>query len=78
MVVRGRGRVLVGNRLIEAHLHDLVLVPPRTWHQFRAGDDEPLGFVCVVDCERNVPERPPAADLAALRRNPAVAAFIRV
>ena len=78
MIVRGGGRVLVGNRLIEARLNDLVRVPPRTWHQFRAGDDEPLGFLCMVDCERDVPERPDAADLAALRRSPAITAFIRV
>jgi quercetin dioxygenase-like cupin family protein len=78
MVVRGGGRVLVGHRVIEARLHDLVRVPPRTWHQFRAGDDEPLGFLCMVDCERDVPERPDAADLATLRRSSAIAAFIRV
>lgn len=78
MVVRGRGRVLVGDRLIAARRHDLVRVPPRTWHQFRAGAGAPLGFLCMVDCERDVPERPDEEALAALRRDRAIAAFIRV
>ena len=78
MVVRGRGRVLIGDRIVDAETNDLVRVPPLTWHQFQAGHDVPLGFLCMVDCERDVPERPDAAALEALRRDPAVAGFIRV
>lgn len=78
MVVRGRARVLVGDRLVDAGTHDLVRVPPHTWHQFQAADAEPLGFLCLVDCQRDRPERPDAAALAELRGDPAVAAFIKV
>jgi mannose-6-phosphate isomerase-like protein (cupin superfamily) len=77
MIVRGAGRVLVGDRIVEARTHDLVRVPPLTWHQFRAAGDA-LGFLCMVDCERDVPERPDDAALAALRSRAAVAEFIRV
>ena len=78
MIVRGSARVLVGDRIVEAHTNDLVRVPPLTWHQFQAAGDTPLGFLCMVDCERDVPERPDAEALAELRRDPAVGAFIRV
>jgi len=78
MIVRGAGRVLIGDRIAQAGLHDLVRVPPLTWHQFQPAGEEPLGFLCMVDCERDVPERPDAAALADLRRDPAVASFIRV
>jgi mannose-6-phosphate isomerase-like protein (cupin superfamily) len=77
MIVRGRARVLVGDRVLEARTHDLVRVPPLTWHQFQTWGDEPLGFLCVVNCDRDVPERPDAEALAALRLHPEVAAFIR-
>jgi len=77
MIVRGSARVLVGGRVIEARTHDLVRVPPLTWHQFQASDEEPLGFLCLVDCERDVPERPDPAALASLRQDAAVAAFIK-
>lgn len=77
VIVRGGGRVLIGDRIVEVRGHDLVCVPPLTWHQFQCAGDEPLGFLCMVDCERDVPERPDAAALAALRRDPALAAFLR-
>jgi mannose-6-phosphate isomerase-like protein (cupin superfamily) len=78
MIVRGAGRALVGDRLLDLGLHDLVRVPSLTWHQFHAADDIPLGFLCVVDCERDVPERPDAETLAELRARPEIAVFIRV
>jgi gentisate 1,2-dioxygenase len=77
MIVRGTARVLVGNHIVEARTHDLVRVPPLTWHQFQTHGTEPLGFLCMVDCDRDVPERPDATALAELRRDPALAAFIK-
>jgi quercetin dioxygenase-like cupin family protein len=78
VVIRGSGRALVGGQVHELATHDLVEVPPSTWHQFRAGEAEPLGFLCLVPSERDRPERPGPAELAAIRRNPAAAAFVRV
>jgi len=78
LIVRGRGRALIGDRVVELAPHDLVRVPSLTWHQFRAAADAPLGFVCLVPCGRDRPERPDAATLAALRLNPTIADFIRV
>ena len=78
MIVQGRARVLIGDRIVDAGTHDLVQVPPLTWHQFQASSDLPLGFLCMVDCERDVPERPDAAALGVLREDLAIAAFIRV
>jgi len=77
MIVRGAARVLVGHRILDAGTHDLVRVPPLTWHQFQPAGQEPLGFLCMVDCGRDVPERPDAEALAALRRDDEVATFIR-
>jgi len=78
MVIRGRGRALVGERILDLATHDLVRVPPLTWHQFRAEGGEPFGFLCMVDCERDTPERPDSEALEALRRAAEVAEFIRV
>jgi mannose-6-phosphate isomerase-like protein (cupin superfamily) len=78
MIVRGRGRVLIGDRIVDAGTNDLVRVQPLTWHQFQSGAGGPLGFLCMVDCERDVPERPDADALAALRGDPAIAAFIKI
>ncbi len=77
VVLRGSGRALVGDRVLDLARFDLLCVPPRTWHQLRAGPDELLGFLCVVDRERDRPERPAPEDLAQLRANREVGEFIR-
>ncbi len=77
LIVQGKGRALVGDRVIDLKPHDLVRVPPLTWHQFRAPPESALGFLCLVACGRDRPERPNDAALEALRTDPAVADFIR-
>jgi len=77
MVIRGKGRCLVGDAVRDVVTLDLVSIPPMTWHQFRADADEPLGFLCMVDRERDRPHLPDDEELAALRADPEVAAFIR-
>lgn len=77
MVLRGGGSCLVGDRVREIGPHDLVSVPPMTWHQFRAAPDEPLGFLCMVDAERDRPQLPTEEDLARLSADPAIAAFLK-
>ena len=78
MIVRGRGRVLVGDHVSPLDLYDLVYIPSLIWHQFRADEDAPLGFLCLVNHDRDRPQLPSEADLAALRAHDAVAEFIRV
>ena len=78
MILRGAGRALVGDEVFEVRPFDLVRVPPLQWHQFRAAPDESLGFLCLVDRERDRPQRPSESELAELRRKPEVAAFVRV
>jgi quercetin dioxygenase-like cupin family protein len=78
MVLTGRGACLVGREVHPVGPHDLVRIPPWTWHQLRADPDSPLGFLCMVNRDRDRPVLPTAADLMELRAAPAVAAFIRV
>lgn len=77
LVLRGGGRALVGDTVVELAEHDLVTVPPLTWHQFRAPKDGPLGFLCMVNADRDRPQLPTDAELAALKALPQVAAFLR-
>ena len=77
LILRGRGECLVGRDVRELNTNDLVAVPPMTWHQFRATQDEPLGFLCLVNRERDKPQLPSPEDMAALAAEPKVAAFLR-
>ncbi|MGH7565034.1 MAG: cupin domain-containing protein [Gemmatimonadota bacterium] len=78
VVMRGRGQVLVDPEIREIRPYDLVHVASMTWHQFRAAEEEPLGFLCVADAGRDRPRRPDRSELEDLRRRPEVADFIRV
>ena len=68
MVIRGRGRCLVGDEAWDLEANDLVTVPPMTWHQFRAAADAPLGFLCLVASERDRPQLPPGEDVDDITR----------
>jgi mannose-6-phosphate isomerase-like protein (cupin superfamily) len=76
LILRGRGEALVGREVLELAGNDLVTVPPMTWHQFRASISEPLGFLCLVDAVRDRPQLPTESDLAEMRRDEKVAAFL--
>jgi len=76
MILRGRALFLHGATVRRLAAHDLVLIPPMTWHQFRALGNEPMGFLCMVDASRDRPQLPSAAELDDLRRTPEVAAFL--
>jgi mannose-6-phosphate isomerase-like protein (cupin superfamily) len=76
LVLRGRGLCLVGREVRQIGPHDLVTVPPMTWHQFRADRNEPLGFLCMVNAERDKPQLPQPDDIAMLRKDAEVAAFL--
>ncbi len=55
VVLRGRGRVVLGDVTHDIAPYDVVYVAPGAVHQFRATTDEPLGFLCIVDRERDRP-----------------------
>jgi len=76
MILRGDGEALVGAEVFAVKTFDLVTVPPLTWHQFRAGASSPLGFLCMVDAERDKSQLPAPRDLERLRANHAVAKFL--
>ncbi|HYB11182.1 MAG TPA: cupin domain-containing protein [Alphaproteobacteria bacterium] len=76
MVLRGRGECLVGGEVRAVKPYDLVSIPPWTWHQFRASRREPLGFLCMVNAERDRPQLPTVEELSALRADPHIAAFL--
>jgi mannose-6-phosphate isomerase-like protein (cupin superfamily) len=77
LILRGRGACLVGDEITDIAEHDLVEIRAMQWHQFRAAEDAPLGFLCLVAAERDRPQLPSADDLAALRQDAIIADFIR-
>jgi mannose-6-phosphate isomerase-like protein (cupin superfamily) len=76
MIFRGHGECLLGEVIRAVKPHDLITIPAWTWHQFRANAGEKLGFLCMVNVERDRPQLPSDVDLAEMKRNPEVARFL--
>jgi mannose-6-phosphate isomerase-like protein (cupin superfamily) len=77
VIMRGRGEVILEDRVEPVNLHDCVYIAPNTFHQFHATGDEPLGFLCIVDRERDRPQLPEAEDINRLFANADVAARLK-
>ena len=77
LILRGRGEVLVGDKVSKIDTNDLVTIEPWTWHQFRAGPNAPLGFLCMVNAERDKPSLPTAEDRKQLEADPKIATFLK-
>ncbi|MGH7963458.1 MAG: cupin domain-containing protein [Candidatus Binatia bacterium] len=56
ITVRGRGRAVLGETSHKLKPFDVIYVAPWTPHQFLANSDEPFGFFCIVDAERDRPQ----------------------
>ncbi|MCC6719566.1 MAG: cupin domain-containing protein [Acetobacteraceae bacterium] len=76
LILRGEGHCLLGETVFAVRQNDLVTIPPWVWHQFRATAGAPMGFLCMVNQARDKPVLPSDEELAAMRRNPTVAAFL--
>jgi quercetin dioxygenase-like cupin family protein len=76
MILRGQGDCLVGDTVRAVKSLDLISIPAWEWHQFRATKGEKLGFLCMVNKERDRPVLPTADDLEGLKTLPAVARFL--
>ena len=58
VIIRGSGTLVLENELHQLSLHDVIFIAPETIHQFHADNDEPLGFICIVDRYRDRPAIP--------------------
>jgi quercetin dioxygenase-like cupin family protein len=76
VALRGLGVAVVGARAIELRPFDVVHVPSLTPHRWLNERDEPFGFLCTVDRDRDRPQPVGDDEWAALRANPATARYV--
>ncbi|MDR5710511.1 MAG: cupin domain-containing protein [Armatimonadota bacterium] len=75
LVLRGRGRAVVGTRIFELAPYDLLYVPPLVPHRWVNESDEPFGFLCPVDADRDPPQPLDDAEWEAMVANPLTAPY---
>lgn len=78
ITLRGTGDVIVGREVFSVAPFDIVYVPPDTPHQFVNTGNQPFGFLCPVDAERDAPMPLSEDELDALRAVPAVRAAMKI
>jgi quercetin dioxygenase-like cupin family protein len=76
IVLRGSGRVLVGEQVIACRPFDAVYVPPLTPHRWMNSGEEPFGYLCPVDRGRDRPQPLDDAEWAELMANPDTAPLV--
>jgi quercetin dioxygenase-like cupin family protein len=76
LALRGRGTALVGAAVYALAPLDLVYVPPDTPHRWVNEGDEPFGFLCPVDAERDPPRPVTTDEWAALEQNPVTRPYV--
>jgi quercetin dioxygenase-like cupin family protein len=76
ITLRGRGRVLVGDRVVELGPMEVLEIPPSAAHRWVNAGEEPWGFLCTVDAERDRPQPVDDAEWEALKADPATAPFV--
>jgi quercetin dioxygenase-like cupin family protein len=76
LILRGKGQCMLGNEVFDISQNDLVTIEPMTWHQFRANAGEPMGFLCMVNVDRDKPQLPTDAEREALANDAKVKAFL--
>ena len=76
LILRGEGQCLIGSEVFDVGENDLVTIEPMTWHQFRANAGEAMGFLCMVNVERDKPQLPTADEVEQLKSDPVVATFL--
>lgn len=55
VVMRGQGHAIVGEKRVELKFGDVLYVAPDEVHQLSNALEEPFGFLCIVNSERDRP-----------------------
>jgi quercetin dioxygenase-like cupin family protein len=76
MALRGRGRALIGREVVELAPFDVVETPPLAPHRWINDGDEPFGFLCTVDADRDRPQPLSDEAIEALAADPRTAPFV--
>ena len=56
IVLRGKGVIIVGKEIHEVCPYDLIVIPAWAEHQLINTGEEPFGFLCTVNIQRDNPQ----------------------
>ena len=76
MIFRGKGQVLLGDEIHDVEAGDFIEIPGKTIHQFRANKGDYIGFLCLVNQDRDKVKLLSPEEMEMLRANPKIKEFL--
>ncbi|MBI4177795.1 cupin domain-containing protein [bacterium] len=77
VVIRGRGKMFLKNRVHDLKPFDAVYIGKNVIHQFHQAGREPFGFLCMVAAKRDRPRLVTESKANRLRRGKGVRPYVR-
>lgn len=78
MVIRGKGKIIIGNNIYDVEKFDVVHIPSWEPHQLINNDNEPFGFICTVKSERDEYQLLSIQELECLKQNSNIKKHVKV
>jgi quercetin dioxygenase-like cupin family protein len=75
--VRGKAKMIAGIECYELNFLDTIYIAPNTPHQLVNDADEPFGFFCLVDAERDRPQPLDQEELERIKASPRAGRIVR-
>lgn len=76
MIQRGKGQLLLGDEVFDVKSGDFIEIPGNTIHQFRANKGDYIGFLCLVNKERDKVKLLSQEQMEKLQHNLKIKAFL--
>ena len=76
MIFRGKGQLLLGDEIHDVESGDFIEIPGKTIHQFRANKGDYIGFLCLVNKERDKVKLLSPEEMERLEANPKIKEFL--
>jgi len=76
MIKRGKGQCLLGDKIVDIKEGDFMVITSHMFHQFRANKGDYIGFLCLVNVNRDKVQLPTEEELEKLKANPEIKAFL--
>lgn len=77
VVIRGRGKMFLKNRVYDLKPFDSVYIGKNAIHQFHQAGRDPFGFLCMVPAQRDRPKLVSAGEADRLRRRFRAGKFVK-
>ena len=78
MIARGKGKVIIGEQILDANEFDYFTIPEWVPHQLMNSSDEPFAFFCSVNAERDKPVLLSKEETEVMKKNKQIRRWIKI